>query len=169
MSDPERPSVHRIVPVSALEPSDQQLCYEAAKVARKAYAPYSKFSVGAAVRTQRGVYVGANLENASYGIGICAEVSAVTAANSAGDFNINAIAVVGYPSDDPAKGIDLVAPCGRCRQVIFEASQVSATDIRVISCNGDLSKCKMSSASELLPDSFGPANLCIDVKAHVKK
>ena len=169
MSDPERPSVRRIVPLSALEPSDQQLCYEAAKVARNAYAPYSRFSVGAAVRTGRGTYVGANLENASYGIGICAEVSAVTAANSAGDFNINAIAVVGYPSDDPVKGIDIVAPCGRCRQIIFEASQASATDIRVISCNGDLSKCRVSSASELLPDSFGPANLGIDVNTYGKK
>ena len=168
MSDPKRPSVHRIVPVSALEPLDQQLCREAAKVARKAYAPYSKFFVGAAVRTERGIYVGANLENASYGIGICAEVSAVTAANSAGDFNINAIAVVGYPSDDPAKGIDIVAPCGRCRQVIFEASQASATNIRVISCNGDLSRCKVSSASELLPNSFGPANLGIDVNTRKK-
>jgi cytidine deaminase len=168
MSDPESPPVHRIVPVAALEPSDQQLCYEAAKAARNAYAPYSKFSVGAAVRTERAVYVGANLENASYGIGICAEVSAVTAANSAGDFNIKAIAVVGYPSDDPTKGIDIVTPCGRCRQIIFEASQASATDIRIISCNGDLSKCKVSSASELLPDSFGPANLGLDVSKHGK-
>jgi cytidine deaminase len=168
MSDPER-AFHRIVPVSALEPSDQQLCQEAAKVAPNAYAPYSRFFVGAAVRTARGVYVGANLENASYGIGICAEVSAVTAANSAGDFNICAIAVMGYPSDDPARGIDIITPCGRCRQIIFEASQVSATDIQVISCNGDLSKCKVSSASELLPDSFGPANLGIDVNTHRKK
>ena len=163
MSDPERPSIHRIVPVSALEPSDQQLCHDAARAARNAYAPYSRFSVGAAVRTGRAVYVGANLENASYGIGICAEVSAVTAANSAGDFNINAIAVVGYPADDPTGGIDIVAPCGRCRQIIFEASQASAMDIRVISCNGDLSKCKVSSASGLLPDAFGPANLGIGV------
>jgi len=169
MSDPERPSVHRIVAVSALDPSDQHLCHEAAKVARNAYAPYSKFSVGAAVRTERGIHVGANLENASYGMGICAEVSAVTAANSAGDFNIQAIAVVGHPSDDPASGIDIVAPCGRCRQIIFEASQASARDIRVISCNGDLSKCKVSSASELLPDSFGPANLGIDVNTYGKK
>jgi cytidine deaminase len=169
MSDPERPSVHRVVPVSALDPSDQLLCHEAAKVARNAYAPYSKFSVGAAVRTERGVYKGANLENASYGIGICAEVSAVTAANSAGDFSINAIAVVGYPMDDPARGVDVVAPCGRCRQIILEASQVSGTDIRVISCNGDLSKCRVSSASELLPDSFGPANLGIDVNTYGKK
>jgi cytidine deaminase len=148
---------------------DQQLCAKAAEFARTAYAPYSKFSVGAAVRTKQGIYGGSNLENAAYGVGICAEVSAVTAANSAGDFEVEAIAVVGYPSNEPTAGTDIVAPCGRCRQIIFEASQVSRTDIRVISCNGDLSKCKVSLISELLPDAFGPANLGINLEAYRRK
>jgi cytidine deaminase len=153
-------------PVEALKPIDQELCKEAAKVARTAYAPYSNFSVGAAVRTVGGAtYVGSNLENATYGVGICAEVSAVTAANSAGDFEIEAIAVVGYPSDEPTAGVKIVTPCGRCRQIILEASQVSRVDVRVFCCNGDLSKCRTYVISQLLPDGFGPANLGIDVSA----
>lgn len=169
MNRPAGSTPPRIVPVTELEPSDKELCYKAAEVARKAYAPYSKFSVGAAVRTKHGIYGGSNLENAAYPVGICAEVSAVTAANSAGDFDIQTIAVVGYPSNDPDKGIDIVTPCGRCRQFIFEASEVSDTDIRVISCNGDLSKCKISTISELLPDAFGPAHLGIDLRTYRKK
>jgi cytidine deaminase len=157
------------VPVSALEPLDQELCKRAADIARTAYAPYSKFSVGAAVRTKRHVYVGSNLENASYGLGICAEVSAITAANSAGDLDIEAIAIVGYPSDEPTAGSDIVTPCGRCRQIIFEASQVSDVDIRVISCSGDLSKCRVYAISQLLPEAFGPANLHMDLRLYRRK
>jgi cytidine deaminase len=156
----------RIVPVSALEPLDQDLCKAAADVARMAYDPYSKFSVGAAVRTKSRIYVGSNLENASYGVGICAEVSAVTAANSSGDLGIEAIAVVGYPSNDPKAGKSIVTPCGRCRQIIFEAGQVSEKDIRVICCNGDLSECVVYAISQLLPQAFGPHNLHIDLSAY---
>ena len=169
MTKPATSSTPRIVPVAELGSSDQELCHKAAEFARTAYAPYSRFSVGAAVRTKRGIHGGSNLENASYPVGICAEVSAITVANSAGDFAIQTIAVVGHPSNDPAKGIDIVTPCGRCRQFIFEASQVSGTDIRVISCNGDLSKCRISTISDLLPEAFGPANLGIDLSTYRKK
>jgi cytidine deaminase len=158
------------VPVSSLAPPDRELCEKAAEVARTAYEPYSKFSVGAAVRTRSGkIYVGSNLENAAYGVGICAEVSAVTAANSAGDFDIVAIAVVGYPTENLAAGGDIVTPCGRCRQIILEASHVSVTDIKVIACNGDLSRCRVYTISQLLPDGFGPANLAMDVAGYRNK
>ncbi len=159
-----------IFPASTLDEKDQELCDRAAQAARAAYEPYSKFSVGAAVRTSKGdVYTGANLENASYGVGICAEVSAVTAANSAGDFDIEAIAVVGYPTENPAAGSAIVTPCGRCRQIIFEASQVSGVDVKVISCNGNLTKCRVDSISQLLPGGFGPANLGMDVAGYQGK
>lgn len=159
-----------IVPVSAFDKKDRELCNEAAQAARAAYEPYSKFSVGAAVRTRSDeIYTGANLENAAYGVVICAEVSAVTAANSKGDFDIVAIAVVGYPTEDPAVGSEIVTPCGRCRQIIFEASQVSGVDIKVISCNGDLTKCRVYSISQLLPDGFGPANLGMNVAGYQGK
>jgi cytidine deaminase len=157
-------------PTVALEPTDRELCSLAANAARNAYAPYSKFTVGSAVRTSGGkTYVGANLENAAYGVGICAEVAAITAANSAGDFDIESIAIVGHPMDDPRAGPDIVTPCGRCRQIIFEAAQVSGRDIRVIACNGDLSECQIYPISKLLTDGFGPANLGMNVARHRKK
>lgn len=147
-----------------LNASDRYLAEAAAAAARNAYAPYSRFSVGSAVRTKSGrVYSGTNLENASYGVGMCAEVAAITAANSAGDFNIEAIAVVGYSTEDNKRDSAVVTPCGRCRQIILEASQVADTDVRVICGNGDLSEIRVYAISQLLPDGFGPKNLGIDV------
>jgi cytidine deaminase len=157
-----------IVPVSALKAeTDRRLCYKAAEAAQAAYEPYSRFSVGAAVRTRSGkIYSGANLENAAYGVGMCAEVAAVTAANSAGDFDIEAIAIVGYPTENPAAGTEIVTPCGRCRQIILEASHVAGNDIKVIACNGDLTRCRAYTITELLPDGFGPANLGMNVTGY---
>lgn len=153
-----------------VDPQDEALLKEAAKAAETAYAPYSKFSVGAAVRTRSGkTYIGSNLENAAYGVGMCAEVAALTAANSSRDYDVVAIAVLGHPTGDPALGHDIVTPCGRCRQMIYEASQVSGDDVRVICANGDRSKVKAWTISELLPDGFGPHNLGIDVKRFRKR
>ena len=88
---------------------------EAARAVRaNAHAPYSRYHVGAAVRAASGkIYVGANVENASYGLALCAERSAVAAAVSAGEKKITAVAVVTATSP-PA------APCGMCRQVLAE-------------------------------------------------
>jgi len=81
---------------------------------RRAYAPYSRFPVGAAVRTRGGAIYGAcNVENASYGLSCCAERNAVYAAVAAGDREIEAVAIVAG-TDGP------VAPCGACRQVLSE-------------------------------------------------
>jgi len=87
----------------------------AAKAVRQnAHAPYSRYQVGAAVRAQSGkIYVGANVENASYGLALCAERSAIAAAVSAGEKRITAVAVETSTSP-PA------APCGMCRQVLAE-------------------------------------------------
>jgi cytidine deaminase len=152
------------LPVTALDAQDRELVSKAEQAATTAYEPYSKFSVGAAVRTRSGkIYVGSNLENASYGVGMCAEVAAITAANSAGDFDIEAIAIVGYQTENRSSSSAIVTPCGRCRQIIFEASQVSRDDIRVISCDGKVERCRIQPISELLPDGFGPANLGMNV------
>jgi cytidine deaminase len=162
MAMPDLPKSSKVCTVSVAPPGshDIDLCNAAVSVARTAYAPYSKFFVGAAVRSTSGkIYIGSNLENSSYGLTICAEVAALAAANSAGDFAIEAIAVVGYRSDHAATSRDLVTPCGRCRQIIFEAGQVARRDIRIISCNGDLSIYRTYLSSELLPNGFGPANL----------
>ena len=88
---------------------------EAARAVRAhAHAPYSRYHVGAAVRAASGkIYVGANVENASYGLALCAERSAIAAAVSAGEKKLAAVAVVTATSP-PA------APCGMCRQVLAE-------------------------------------------------
>ena len=146
-----------------LDAADRRLAEKARDASANAYAPYSGFAVGAAVRTVSGhIYCGANLENASYGVGMCAEVAALTAANSAGDYNVEAIAVIGHRFIEPRSLSMVVAPCGRCRQLIFEASQISKSDVRVISCNGELSEIAVAGISELLPDAFGPHNLGLD-------
>jgi cytidine deaminase len=79
----------------------------------KAYAPYSHFCVGAAVRTPAGIFVGCNVENVSLGLTICAERAAVAAAVAAGERTLLEIAVVSDSAEPPT-------PCGACRQVLAE-------------------------------------------------
>jgi cytidine deaminase len=142
---------------------ERRLIVSARDTSMNAYAPYSGFAVGAAVRTKSGaVFTGANLENAAYGVGICAEVAAVSSANSAADYHIEAIAIVGHKFTDPHDASEVVTPCGRCRQLIFEASQIARTDVRVFSCSGDLEHIREAVISELLPDAFGPKNLGLE-------
>ncbi len=91
----------------------------AVQAARAAHAPYSKFRVGAAVRGERGVYLGVNIENASHGLGLCAERSALAAAVAAGDRRIAAIAIACI--DAPAGATEAERmPCGACRQWLAE-------------------------------------------------
>ena len=137
-----------ILPVDIAE-----LLTAARKVSENAYNIYSKFYVGAAVRTVSGkIYTGANMENASYGLSLCAEVAAILSANSSGDFNIEAIAIVGglRQGDDQQPA----TPCGRCRQIIHEASQVSHKDIAVYCSNLNLSKTLITTIEALLPHAF---------------
>ena len=114
----------------------------------KAYAPYSKFCVGAAVLGDSGaIHSGCNVENASYGLASCAERNAIFAAIGAGEHAIRAVAIY---TPTPAA----TAPCGACRQVIREFGP----DAIVIStCDGD--RRIESTLSELLPKGFGPENL----------
>src|ERR1700730_2452783 len=88
-----------------LDRPGQELVEKAQEVAARAYAPYSRFAVGAAVRSKSGaIYAAANLENASSGLTICAEAAALSLANSAGDPDIDAIAVAGFNFADGAAG-----------------------------------------------------------------
>ena len=126
-----------------------QLYNRAKAVMQKAYAPYSKFKVGAAIYDENGNYhVGCNVENAAYPIGNCAEASAISAMIASNGNKIIAISVTGY-------GDLLCTPCGGCRQRIREFSSLN---IPIIIGNEKEIK-KIFRLEELLPFSFGPENL----------
>jgi cytidine deaminase len=134
--------------LSEMGPGDEELVRVASLARQRAYAPYSKYKVGAAIRTKRNkVHSGANVENASYGLTICAERTAAFAAVNAGDTAFDAIAIV---IDDER----LPTPCGACRQVLAEFSP----DMRVILATAG-GKRKVTTLRELLPDPFLPGNL----------
>jgi len=115
----------------------------------KAYAPYSDFPVGAAVRGASGrIYAGCNVENAAYPQGCCAEASAISAMVMGGETRIVEAAVAG-------KGEALVTPCGGCRQRLRE---FAADDLVVHIC-GPKGLRRTVTLGELLPLSFGPDNL----------
>ncbi len=132
----------------------------AAGAAHHAYAPYSRFAVGAAAETVEGrIFAAANMENASYGLTVCAELGALQAASSAGMLaQIIRIAVVGSPIGSPNTA-QIVTPCGRCRQLILESAQLGGRDIEVICADTALSKIEKFRISELLPHAFGPDSL----------
>ena len=124
-----------------------RLVESATSVREKAHAPYSSFAVGAAVLDAKGrVHVGCNVENASYGLSVCAERHAVAAAVSAGEDRIEALAVV-TDTDPPA------SPCGACRQVMVEFG-----DFPVILANPAGERI-VTSVADLLPDAFTPDSL----------
>lgn len=115
----------------------------------RAYAPYSKFQVGACLRTDTGkLYAGANVENAAYPQGQCAEASAIGAMIAGGDRKIVEIVVMGA-------GTALCTPCGGCRQRLNEFASAD-TPIHVCGPEGVR---RTVTLGELLPYSFGPNNL----------
>ncbi len=124
----------------------------ARETARNAYAPYSDFAVGAALAFADGTVVtGANVENASYGLSLCAEAVAVAKAMNEGQRGgLLAVAVSGG-------GEQAVMPCGRCRQMLSELAQLGGTDPLVWS--GVYSAAVETRLSLLLPDAFGPDSL----------
>lgn len=113
----------------------------------RAYAPYSGFTVGAALITDSGeVFNGANVENASYGLTICAERTAAVSAVAAGHRAFRAIAVAGPEST-------VTAPCGACRQFLNEFNP----ELTVAYTTPD--GVRVTTLDKLLPDAFGPKNL----------
>jgi len=124
--------------------------HEAARAARaQAYAPYSRFRVGAALRTMSGrVFAGCNVENAAYPVGACAEAGAIAAMIAGGERAIAAILVCG-------EGEALVTPCGACRQRIRE---FGAPDTAVLVADDAVVRARFT-LEALLPHAFGPHNL----------
>jgi cytidine deaminase len=132
-----------------IPPSARQELIQLARAAsERAYCPYSRFPVGAALLAADGrLFAGCNVENASYGLTICAERSAVFQAIAAGVRHIRAI-VIYTPTPTPS------APCGACRQVLNEFGPDAAV---ICICDGpDVHECRMA---DLLPHAFGPHNL----------
>jgi cytidine deaminase len=127
-----------------MDASVQKSLVDAALAARaQAYAPYSRFQVGAAVLAESAeIFTGCNVENASYGLTICAERAAVCAAVSAGHKKIVAIAVATSGGH---------APCGACRQVLSEFGP--AMDILLVDAD-DPSQVRTTSLDKLLPEQF---------------
>jgi cytidine deaminase len=135
--------------MSSSEPSAPEVDWEALTAAateamRAAYAPYSRFPVGAAALTDDGrIVTGCNVENASYGLTLCAECTLVGQLRLGGGGRISAFACV-----DAAGGV--LMPCGRCRQLLYE---FRAPGMVLLTVSG------VRTMDEVLPDAFGPQNL----------
>lgn len=142
-----------------MDDARDRLLAQARAARERAYAPYSRFAVGAAALLADGrVATGANFENASYGLSLCAETVAMAAANMAGGLaQVVEIAVVGGPLD--GEGAAPVRPCGRCRQVLTEAAQLGGRDLPIHCGSGDGAVVETHLLSALLPHAFGPADL----------
>jgi cytidine deaminase len=135
--------------------TDEELISLARAAAARAYAPYSRFQVGCAVESVDGeVVTGANMENACYRLGICAEQSALTAAQH--QFGLDKVARIAVTGG--AGGV-VCTPCGGCRQAILEAAQLSGRDVEILCSNGDGSTVERFTIGALIPHGFGPANL----------
>ncbi len=133
--------------------TNEELISLAAGAREKAYAPYSRYAVGAALLCGDGrVYTGANIENAAYGPTVCAERVAVFSAVHAGERDFSAIAVVGGPLGEPVSAF--APPCGVCRQVLRE---FCADDFRILLTDGK--EIRELTLAALLPESFSPDNL----------
>jgi cytidine deaminase len=130
--------------------SDLDTLFQAARAIQdNAYAPYSRFKVGAAIASADGrIFAGCNVENAAYPVGSCAEAGAISAMVAGGGSRIAAIVVIG-------DGEHLVTPCGGCRQRIREFSGPDT----MIHVAGPAGIRRSFTLDELLPHSFGPDNL----------
>lgn len=144
------------------DPDAEMLALAARTAARSAYAPYSGFHVGAALLFADGaIAAGSNIENASYGLSLCAEANAVARAMGEGRRGgLIAVAVAGGKPDRAGEAIigpEPVMPCGRCRQMLHELARLGDTDPEVIGVTAS-SQLRIP-LSALLPHAFGPANL----------
>jgi cytidine deaminase len=142
--------IHASLGQGARMTSDWQALFDLAKAAQaQAYAPYSRYRVGAAVRTADGqMFAGCNVENAAYPLGTCAEAGAIAAMVAGGGRAIAAAVVV-------ADGVEVVTPCGACRQRLREFAR---GDVEVL-CASLTGEAQRFTVEVLLPSAFGPDHL----------
>ena len=146
------------VAFDSLDQEQQDLLAEAEKAMEHAYNPYSGFFVGAALLSQDGTIItAANLENAAYSPSICAERAALARANAMGLRRFCSIAVIARGKDFDTD--EVTAPCGVCRQMLFEAAQLSGRDLDIILSTTRKTKIVLTSITELLPLAFGPRDM----------
>ncbi|MGN0241527.1 MAG: cytidine deaminase [Candidatus Weimeria sp.] len=134
--------------------TSEELVNKAREAMNMSYAPYSRFNVGAALLCEDGsVFLGGNIENASYGASNCAERTAFFKAVSEGRRKFTAIAICGGPDKNDT---GFCPPCGICRQVMRE---FCGSDFKIILSADRGKQIKEYTLSQLLPESFGPDNL----------
>jgi len=142
--------------VSVHDAMRDELIAAARAAAEAAYAPYSEFRVGAALRFADGqIVTGTNVENASYGLSLCAETVAV--ARALGEGRRGGLVEVAVTGSGARSGSGVVTPCGRCRQVLHELADLGGTDPLVLCVgSGEVREIRLS---DLLPEAFGPSSL----------
>jgi cytidine deaminase len=136
-------------PFADLPPAHADLARRAIAAATRAYAPYSKFHVGAAIVADGVIHEGANVENASYGLAICAERAAIAAAVNAGHRHLELV-VVATSVSPPS------SPCGMCRQVLREFAGDREVPVIAVNAAGEHRRWTVAA---LLPDGFSGAEL----------
>ena len=136
----------------------RDLLKAASKALQHSYSPYSQFAVGAvlATHTQK-MYEGANVENSSYGCTICAERAAICHANIKGERCFEYLAIVALDRGFSRKRV--VAPCGICRQMLWEFSSLYNQEMTVIMATYDLKLIEIVSLNDLMPKAFGPHDM----------
>lgn len=135
--------------------SEKELIEKALRAREFSYSPYSSYQVGAALLSADGkIYTGCNIENAAYGPTNCAERTAFFKAVSEGVLNFKKIAIVGSPKGEVTQ---YAFPCGVCRQVMMEFCNPEEFQIIVAKGTEDY---KIFYLKELMPEGFGPGNLC---------
>lgn len=145
------------MPYENLHDVQKKLLARAESVMKTAYNPYSHFYVGAALEHNWKIVTGSNVENAAYGSTICAERSAILRANSMGMRNFGRLAIIARGENFDTT--EVTGPCGSCRQMIYELSQVSGKDIEIIMSTTKKDKIIIATINELLPLGFGPKEL----------
>lgn len=144
-----------LTPAPGFPEDVRELLELARKIGNNAYNAYSGYLVGAAVETSaRHRFSGTFMENASYGLTVCAEPAAILAANSDGHRDIRRMAIAGGNPNDEKPGPPCT-PCGRCRQIIWEVASINGREVEVYCSDLTLTNILLATSNELLPFAWG--------------